>query len=67
MMWLTRFLILVLMASKNFRNMKYSPVDGKSSEARPRLSGYCPACGEHCGKVVVQKRMCDLWWENETN
>lgn len=56
--------------------MKYSLVDGARSEAQPGLLGQCPTCGNKtiakCGKVKIWhwshkgKRMCDPWWENET-
>jgi len=56
--------------------MKYSIVNGERSEAQPSLSGHCQTCGSptiaKCGKVKIWhwahrgKRMCDPWWENET-
>lgn len=56
--------------------MKYALVDGQRSEAQPHLSGTCPSCGQltvaKCGEVRVHhwahlgQRMCDVWWENET-
>lgn len=56
--------------------MKYSLVNGERSEAQPGLKGQCPTCGNtttaKCGEVKIWhwsrkgKRMCDPWWENET-
>jgi len=56
--------------------MKYSLVNGERTEAQPGLAGQCPTCGSKtiakCGDVKVHhwshkgKRMCDPWWENET-
>jgi hypothetical protein len=60
----------------NYMRMKYSLVNGERSEPQPGLSGQCPVCGSptipKCGDVRVQhwahkgKRVCDPWWENET-
>src|SRR3990167_9713877 len=56
--------------------MKYSLVHGGRSEAQPGLKGQCEICNSltiaKCGDLKVWhwahkgKRMCDLWWENET-
>ena len=56
--------------------MKYSLVNGERREAHPDLSGKCQTCGVQtiakCGEVKIWhwahsgKRMCDSWWENET-
>jgi competence protein CoiA len=56
--------------------MKYALVDGGRQEAQPDLSGQCPSCGRlmvaKCGEVRIRhwahlgRRMCDVWWENET-
>lgn len=57
--------------------MRYSLVHGERNEAKPGLSGQCQACGRStvakCGEVKIWhwahsgKRMCDPWWENETD
>lgn len=56
--------------------MKFAQVDGQRREAIPGLSGGCPSCGHpmvsKCGESRVWhwahrgKRLCDPWWENET-
>lgn len=56
--------------------VKYALMNGKREEAKPGLSGECPGCGKtlvaKCGEVKVWHwahsgtRMCDPWWENET-
>lgn len=56
--------------------MKYAVVDGKKTEAARGVVGTCPSCGADlfakCGEVRVKhwahkgNRMCDPWWENET-
>ncbi|MBK8202524.1 MAG: hypothetical protein IPK68_09510 [Bdellovibrionales bacterium] len=56
--------------------MKYALVEGKREDAQPGLSGECPGCGrpvvEKCGELKIShwahigKRICDPWWENET-
>jgi len=56
--------------------MKYSLIDGKRGEPKPKLIGECPSCGSsmiaRCGEIKVWhwahkgKRSCDVWWENET-
>lgn len=56
--------------------MKYGMVAGQREEAQPGLSGECPGCGSpivaKCGEIKIWhwahsgKRMCDPWWENET-
>ena len=56
--------------------MKFALVNGQRQEAKPDLSGECPGCGSpvvaRCGEVRVWhwahkgRRMCDPWWENET-
>lgn len=56
--------------------MKYATVNGERQEAKPSLSGECIGCGHpmiaKCGEVKIahwahrSKRVCDTWWENET-
>jgi competence protein CoiA len=56
--------------------MKFALVNGQRTEAQTGLSGECPGCKAPviaiCGVVRiwhwrhVSKRMCDQWWENET-
>lgn len=56
--------------------MKYSLVDDELQEAQPGLIGKCQSCDSptvaKCGKLKIKhwahkgKRMCDPWWENET-
>lgn len=56
--------------------MKFALVDGNRAEASPGLQGVCPGCTRpmiaKCGEVKVHhwahlgKRVCDPWWENET-
>lgn len=56
--------------------MKFALVGEQRQEAQPGLSGSCPACGNQmlakCGEVRIWhwahqgNRMCDPWWENET-
>lgn len=56
--------------------MKFALVNGQREEALPNLLGKCPACGDpmvpKCGEVRTRhwahrgRRLCDLWWENET-
>lgn len=56
--------------------MKYALVSGQREEARPDLLGECPCCNRavvaKCGKIKEWhwahrgKRICDPWWENET-
>ena len=56
--------------------MKYALVNGIKSEAQKSGNGTCPSCGAEliarCGNVKIShwahkgKRMCDIWWENET-
>jgi hypothetical protein len=57
--------------------MKFALVNAQRQEAQPDLSGKCPACGRpmvaKCGEVRIWhwahqgSRLCDPWWENETN
>jgi competence protein CoiA len=57
--------------------MKYALVNGEKVEATKGAKGYCPNCGSevvaYCGEVYVNhwkhkgNRICDPWWENETN
>lgn len=57
--------------------MRFAYVDGKKIEAKPKLRGKCPVCGEEviakCGKTKVNhwahkaKTLCDRWWEPETD
>lgn len=56
--------------------MKFSLVNGRRQEAKPKLSGICPACGSvmtaKCGRVRVHhwahknQGQCDPWWEKES-
>ena len=56
--------------------MKYAIVDGRRTEAQPRLRGVCQCCGGQtiakCGEHVVwhwahrRREDCDPWWESET-
>ena len=56
--------------------MKFALVDMQRQEAQPNLAGECPGCGRpmvaRCGEVRVRhwahqgRRLCDPWWENET-
>lgn len=56
--------------------MKYALVDKQRIEPQPGLSGICPGCEQpmiaKCGEVKIWhwahlgKRVCDPWWENET-
>ncbi len=56
--------------------MKFSVIDGHRLEAQPGLTGACPVCGAitiaKCGEKNIWhwahkgRRMCDHWWENET-
>jgi len=56
--------------------MKFALVNGQRQEAQPNLSGKCPICDHptlaKCGEVKIWhwahlgKRLCDRWWEPET-
>lgn len=56
--------------------MKFALINGQRQEAQPSLSGQCPVCDQvmiaKCGEVKIWhwahkgRRICDLWWENET-
>lgn len=56
--------------------MKFAIVNGERREAEKGLNGTCPGCGAamvaKCGEIKIShwahqgKRMCDPWWENET-
>lgn len=56
--------------------MKFAFVEGQRLEAQPNLSGTCRACEQpmiaKCGEVRtwhwahLGRRICDPWWENET-
>jgi len=56
--------------------MKYALTNGQRGEAQPDLPGECPRCGSpmvaKCGEIKIWhwahlgKRICDPWWENET-
>ena len=56
--------------------MKFALIDGQRQEAKPNLSGKCPACGQamiaKCGTVRVNHWahkttvLCDQWGEHET-
>jgi hypothetical protein len=57
-------------------SMKFAVINGQRHGAQPRLSGQCPSCGRptiaKCGEVRIWhwahqgSRVCDPWWENET-
>jgi len=56
--------------------MKFALVHGEKREATKGAAGICPSCGADlvakCGEVRINhwahtgNRMCDPWWENET-
>ena len=56
--------------------MKFALVDGNKTEATRGIKGICPSCGSEviakCGEVKINHwahkgtRICDIWWENET-
>jgi hypothetical protein len=56
--------------------MKYALVNGERREASPGLKGDCPGCDSamvaKCGEIKIHHwshkgtRICDPWWENET-
>jgi competence protein CoiA len=56
--------------------MRYALIDGQREDPQPNRSGECPSCGSQmiakCGELKVWhwahfgKRVCDPWWENET-
>ena len=56
--------------------MRYALVNNERHEARPRLTGLCPGCGQptisKCGNQRIHHwahrgvRTCDSWWEPET-
>lgn len=56
--------------------MKFAIVNGERREAETGLAGLCPGCNRpmvaRCGDLKVHhwahlgKRLCDPWWENET-
>ncbi len=56
--------------------VKFATIHGQRMEAEPGLSGDCPACGgpvvAKCGDIKIWhwahrgRRVCDPWWENET-
>ena len=56
--------------------IRYALINGERREAAPQLSGECPNCGAaltaRCGDIRVWhwahagRRMCDAWWEPET-
>lgn len=56
--------------------MKYALLNDEIQEAQPGLAGKCKSCKSptvaKCGKLKIWhwshrgKRMCDPWWENET-
>lgn len=57
--------------------MKFALIDGKRIEASKGAKGLCPSCGSElvakCGEIKVNhwahkgSRICDPWWENETD
>src|SRR5262245_24765240 len=56
--------------------MKYALVDGSKREAQPGMTGQCLDCASamiaRCGQLKiwhwshVKSRVCDPWWEPET-
>lgn len=56
--------------------MKFATVNGQRQAAEPSLAGRCPACDlpvvAKCGEIKIWhwahqgRRVCDSWWENET-
>lgn len=56
--------------------MKFALVNKQRQEAQPDLRGECPGCGRpvvsRCGEIRAHhwahqgRRLCDPWWENET-
>jgi len=56
--------------------MKFALINGDKIEATKGAEGFCPSCGSKliakCGEVKVNhwshkgNRICDQWWENET-
>ena len=56
--------------------MRFALVGDKKVQPHPKLRGICPHCGEEmvskCGRSKVwhwahkSRKMCDPWWENET-
>jgi competence protein CoiA len=56
--------------------MKFALINGQRQEAQPQLSGQCPYCNQaliaKCGEIKMWhwahkgRRVCDPWWENET-
>jgi hypothetical protein len=66
----------MLLSNNWSSNMKYALANEQRLEAQPGLSGKCPSCEApmvaKCGEVKIWhwahqgKRVCDHWWENET-
>lgn len=58
------------------RSLKYALVNNERKEASQGLKGLCPCCGNEmiakCGEIKIPhwahkgKRVCDHWWENES-
>jgi competence protein CoiA len=58
------------------RTMKFALINGRREEAQPNLAAACPVCNSlmvaKCGEVKLWhwahhgSRLCDHWWENET-
>jgi competence protein CoiA len=56
--------------------MKFAIVNDERQEAQPNLFGLCPTCSRpmiaKCGEIKIwhwahrASRLCDPWWENET-
>lgn len=56
--------------------MKFALVNGNKTEATKGANGACPSCGSEliarCGDIKINhwahknNRICDSWWENET-
>ena len=56
--------------------MKFADVNGERREAQPGFQGTCPWCSQpmvaKCGEFNIWhwahqgRRVCDPWWENET-
>lgn len=63
-------------ASRGNDAVKFALIEGARSEARPGTRGQCQICARDmiakCGEVIVwhwahsPRRLCDPWWENET-
>ncbi len=57
--------------------MRFALIDSKKIEATEGAKGFCPCCNSEmvpkCGDLKINhwahkgKRICDPWWENETD